>query len=194
MARKKTITRDQILNAAYEVVAENGFSKFTARNIATQMNCSTQPIYLEFKNMEDLKQELIKSVLEKLSDEVLSKEQTGDSLVDLGLNYIEFAHKENNLYKSLFMENDFDGKKVHELSYEYFKNDRLNEGKYADFTEEKKRSVYTGFWIIVSGFAALTSSNIIDFSKEDTIDFLEKAIAIIIHQEENVTLSFDELK
>lgn len=194
MARKKTITRDQILNAAYEVVAENGFSKFTARNIATQMNCSTQPIYLEFKNMEDLKQELIKSVLEKLSDEVLSKEQTGDSLVDLGLNYIEFAHKENNLYKSLFMENDFDGKKVHELSYEYFKNDRLNEGKYTDFTEEKKRSVYTGFWIIVSGFAALTSSNIIDFSKEDTIDFLEKAIAIIIHQEENVTLSFDELK
>ncbi|MEG3032447.1 MAG: TetR/AcrR family transcriptional regulator, partial [Enterococcus sp.] len=30
MARKKTITRDQILNAAYDVVATDGFSRFTA--------------------------------------------------------------------------------------------------------------------------------------------------------------------
>lgn len=46
---KKTITKEQILTAAYEVVATEGFSKFTARNIANKMKCSTQPIYLEFK-------------------------------------------------------------------------------------------------------------------------------------------------
>mgnify|MGYP002128688326 CR=1 FL=1 len=57
MARRKTITRDQILTAAHQVISEKGFSHFTARNIATQMNCSTQPIYLEFKNMNDLKEE-----------------------------------------------------------------------------------------------------------------------------------------
>ncbi|BDP83738.1 hypothetical protein EfmAA610_09480 [Enterococcus faecium] len=56
MARKKTITREQILAAAYEVAATDGFTRFTARNIANKMNCSTQPIYLEFKNMDDLRQ------------------------------------------------------------------------------------------------------------------------------------------
>lgn len=55
MARKKTITREQILAAAYEVAATDGFTRFTARNIANKMNCSTQPIYLEFKNMDDLR-------------------------------------------------------------------------------------------------------------------------------------------
>ena len=55
MARKKTITHDQILNAAYDLVVEQGFKSFTARNIAKKMNCSTQPIYLEFKNMAELK-------------------------------------------------------------------------------------------------------------------------------------------
>lgn len=47
MARKKTITREQILAAAYEVAATDGFTRFTARNIANKMNCSTQPIYLD---------------------------------------------------------------------------------------------------------------------------------------------------
>lgn len=49
MARKKTITKDQILAAAFEVATTEGFSKFTARNIANKMNCSTQPIYLSSK-------------------------------------------------------------------------------------------------------------------------------------------------
>ena len=34
MARKKTITKEQILAAAYEVAATEGFTRFTARNIA----------------------------------------------------------------------------------------------------------------------------------------------------------------
>ena len=37
MARKKTITKEQILKATYELVAKEGLSKFTARNIA-QLN------------------------------------------------------------------------------------------------------------------------------------------------------------
>lgn len=62
MARKKTITKDHILNAAYEIVATEGFSRFTARNIASKMKCSTQPIYLEFKNMDDLKNALFDKI------------------------------------------------------------------------------------------------------------------------------------
>lgn len=62
MARKKTITREQILAAAYEVAATDGFTRFTARNIANKMNCSTQPIYLEFKNMDDLRQALFEQI------------------------------------------------------------------------------------------------------------------------------------
>ncbi len=45
MARKKPLRKEQILTVAYEVVATEGFSKFTARNIANKMKCSTQPIY-----------------------------------------------------------------------------------------------------------------------------------------------------
>ena len=95
MARKKTITRDQILKAAYEVVATEGFTRFTARNIAAKMKCSTQPIYLEFKNMDDLKSALINQIYDYLATEVFPIERRGDVIVDLTLNYIGFANKEN---------------------------------------------------------------------------------------------------
>ena len=35
--RRKVYTKDQILKAAYEVVAKEGFKGFTARNIAKKM-------------------------------------------------------------------------------------------------------------------------------------------------------------
>jgi sialic acid synthase SpsE len=60
MARRKTITREQILEASYELVSVDGFAHFTARNIANKIGCSTQPIYLEFKNMGELKDEIEK--------------------------------------------------------------------------------------------------------------------------------------
>lgn len=72
MARKKTITREQILAAAYEVAATDGFTRFTARNIANKMNCSTQPIYLEFKNMDDLRQALFEQIYDHLQYEVFT--------------------------------------------------------------------------------------------------------------------------
>jgi len=103
MARKKTITRDQILKAAYEVVAKEGFARFTARNIAAKMKCSTQPIYLEFKNMEDLKQSLLKAIFDYLSAEVLPKEPSGPQLVAFGFPYIAFSTKPPQLYKSLYL-------------------------------------------------------------------------------------------
>ena len=77
MARKKTITREQILVAAHQVISDKGFSHFTARNIATQMNCSTQPIYLEFKNMDDLKGEEMPKPSRMLS----AKQKNGKKLL-----------------------------------------------------------------------------------------------------------------
>lgn len=101
MARKKTITKDQILNAAYEVVTAEGFSRFTARNIANKMDCSTQPIYLEFKNMDDLKRALLERIYQHLENDIYPEEHTGKPIVDLALNYIQFANKEKKLYRSI---------------------------------------------------------------------------------------------
>lgn len=194
MARKKTITRNQILEVAYEVVAKEGFSKFTARNIAAKMKCSTQPIYLEFKNMEDLKQELLKEIFDYLSAEVLPKEQTGDKLVDLGFNYIKFATKEKQLYKALYLEENLEDSSIQKFSFDYFVNLAQQEPEYKDLPQDKLSALYTGFWIIVTGLAALTSANIMKPSDEEITTLLTEAIKNLTSNEDRLNQIFSDFK
>ena len=74
MPSDKKITKKMIVNAGFEIFRKKGFDAVTARGIAKEINCSTQPIYLEFRNMDDLKTELVEkiAVLQKeMFDELL---------------------------------------------------------------------------------------------------------------------------
>lgn len=182
MARKKTITKEQILSAAYDLVATEGFSKFTARNIAAKMKCSTQPIYLEFKNMDDLKEVLFERIHDYLSKEVYPVVHTGHTIIDLSLNYIHFAKNENKLYRALFLEEYGDGRRMQEFSYNYFSNAVKKDPAYQNLSSEEIESLHMGTWIVATGLAALMTSGIIYPTDEqievlmhDTIDkVLEK--------------------
>lgn len=189
MARKKTITREQILKAAHEVVASEGFSKFTARNIATKMKCSTQPIYLEFKNMDDLKQTLIQDIFDYLSTEVFTREVTGNKLVDFGLNYIDFATSEKRLYRALYLEDSGNGELMQETSFEWFKKVSSTDPEYSTLSDEQFQSVYMGFWIMTTGLASLMSAGIINPTRDRTIEILEDTLTTIVH--DNVSIVVD---
>ncbi|MDN6640045.1 MAG: TetR/AcrR family transcriptional regulator [Tetragenococcus sp.] len=194
MARKKTITRDQILEAAYDVVAKEGFSRFTARNIAAKMKCSTQPIYLEFKNMEDLKQALLKEIFDYLSTEVLPKEHSGDKLVDLGFNYIVFATKEKKLYKALYLEENLGDQSIQKFSFDYFVNLVQQDPEYKDLPEDKLSALYTGFWIMVTGLAALTSANIMKPTDKEITLLLTETIKNLTSNEDKLNQIFSGFK
>ncbi len=66
MVRTKVYTKEKILNVAEKILVDKGFSNLTARNIADTMGISTQPIYLELVNMDDLKRTLIKSLFHRI--------------------------------------------------------------------------------------------------------------------------------
>ena len=58
MARKETITKEDIIQAAFEILQEEGIEQVTARKLAAKANCSTQPIFRVYRNMEELTEEL----------------------------------------------------------------------------------------------------------------------------------------
>ncbi|GCF93369.1 hypothetical protein NRIC_12600 [Enterococcus florum] len=68
MVRTKRIQREHIIDGAYQLIINEGFKKFHARNIAQQVSCSTQPIYREFSNLSELKSVLIKRIIAKYQD------------------------------------------------------------------------------------------------------------------------------
>ena len=55
MPAARRISRDEIIDAAVEVLRDGGFSAVNARSVAKKLGCSAQPIYLSFKSMDELK-------------------------------------------------------------------------------------------------------------------------------------------
>ena len=48
----KKVSREDIIDAAVEVLREGGFSAVNARSVAQKLGCSTQPIYFSFQNFD----------------------------------------------------------------------------------------------------------------------------------------------
>ncbi|AQP53116.1 TetR family transcriptional regulator [Vagococcus penaei] len=176
MARRKTITREHILDATYQVIATEGFSGFTARNIASKMKSSTQPIYLEFKNMEDLREAFLRDIEKYLTDDVFSKVVTGDALLDICLNFLEFAKREKILYRSLFVENHDGGKDLNKFSHNLYYEKINNDEKYVNLSDEQKESLFIGMFIIVTGLASLISSERIHPTQEEISQIVENCV------------------
>lgn len=182
MARKKTITRDQILNATYEIIRTEGFSGFTARNIASKMKCSTQPIYLEFRNMTDLKGVILKKVQLNLKERLFSYQTTSESLVDANLNYIHLASEEPILFRTLFLEGH-QGCEVIEAFIRQSLLEIINmDESFENLTELKKNTICTELWVISTGIACLQAGRMIDHTDETIKVFLKSMIQRIIDE------------
>lgn len=175
MARKKTITRDHILNAAYNLVIAEGFKRFTARNIAASMGCSTQPIYLEFANMADLRQSVVDRIKSELTER-FQKTYTDDPLIDMALTYIDFAIENNSLYQSVFVEDHLgvDDMRQFAMSAALKRLDQYDSVK--NLTETQKNNVITGAWIVATGIADLMSAGFIHISHAQMIDILQSVL------------------
>ena len=64
MPAAKRISKEAIIDAAAAVLRTGGFEAINARSVAKALGCSTQPIYLSFRNMEELKSALTQRAIE----------------------------------------------------------------------------------------------------------------------------------
>lgn len=176
MVRRKVYTKDQILKASYNIVLKEGFSGITARNVADKMGISTQPIYLEFKNMEDLKISLLLQIFNELENQYYSKKSTGDPVIDMGLNVIEFAKKDRKLFMYVYIDSHGYGETLRQLSFDNLeKQVRLSE-KYQTVSAEILADIYEKIWITSAGIATLLATEVITMTEAEINNALEEVV------------------
>ncbi|SJZ64042.1 transcriptional regulator, TetR family [Pilibacter termitis] len=189
MVRKKVYTREQILKAATEIVEKEGFSNFTARSIAKYMGISTQPIYLEFKNMEELRFTVLDDLFTYLFDEVFPRKITGDPLIDIALNCIKFANANPQLFRALYIEENGAGNLLFEKSFYHYRTYIKNHPRGKGIDEQHIDALHIRTWIIVVGLATLTTSGIYKPTKGELIDMMNDVIKIILANPNPVCIS-----
>lgn len=174
LVRKKVYTKQHILTDAQNLLIKKGFSSITARNVAAHMGISTQPIYLEFKDMENLKITLLKTTHDLIEKKYFYENPTMNSVINFGLNYIKFAKEDSMLYLSLYVKPHSFGQELQELSFELFERLTKDEDKIAALTLDDRRALHMNIWITATGIASLTASGMMEFSENKIINTLQR--------------------
>ena len=182
MARTTVFSRDTILDKAFDFVNEKGFDSLSARELGKYIGCSTQPLFKEFKNMDELKQVLIEKIndyYEKFIEEIIDEEEY---LFTKNYAYILFALKEPNLFKALFL-SDFKDKLAIGEWLDYNEKDENIEtiSKKMYISKKETRRLYRDVLFYSHGVACEISSSKLALSEND-IKILTKNIIKQLNQ------------
>ena len=103
MPPKTKFSREDIVNAAFELTREKGIEKITARDIAETGCMSTRPMFNYFYSIDKLRGAVLE-IAKELFDEYI-EDGLKYSVPFLGFmsEYIQFAKDEPMLYKALFI-------------------------------------------------------------------------------------------
>lgn len=176
MARKKEIDKQRILDAAYKLAVRGGIESLTARNIAKAVNCSTQPIYLEFENMQDLRNQVLARISDELKSNTLQQNFTGEPLIDLDLSYLYFAKEHVDLFRAMFVDGKFGNQMIVDtlmgLGIEKFKQ-QFDAEQYSD---ERLKHIVIANWIAATGLATLLINKMANFTQAQMVSVLKVQI------------------
>lgn len=176
MARKKEIDKQRILDAAYKLAVRGGIESLTARNIAKAVNCSTQPIYLEFENMQDLRNQVLARISDELKSNTLQQNFTGEPLIDLDLSYLYFAKEHVDLFRAMFVDGKFGNQMIVDtlmgLGIEKFKQ-QFDAEQYSD---ERLKHIIVANGIAATGLATLLINKMANFTQAQMISVLKAQI------------------
>ena len=110
MSAAKKVSKDKISDAAIEVLRDGGFSAINARSVARRLGCSTQPIYLSFQSMEELKAALTERAIEmhtrRVRDSLRAHEGNDSRYSSYGMGFVRFAAEEKQLFRWLYLEGE----------------------------------------------------------------------------------------
>ena len=173
MARKIQITQDFIVNTAFQLARKEGIENVTARKLAAKAECSTQPIFRMYENMDELYIDLFNMAVSFFAFYYERCEKSHEEpFVNLGYAYIRFAKEEKNLFRLLFLPERSYGKSMYEI---------LNGSKgivVAEIDKARKDGcrntgdLFTKMWIFVHGAACMAITGDYDLDDTETIKLL----------------------
>lgn len=162
MPPKPKISREDMLKGALDLVREQGWGSINARNLASRLGCSTQPIFSHFATMEDLKAKVFHEA-EQLYNTAMwaGLQASGEDFLGMGMAYIDFARTEPQLFQLLFMSSSIVQGDLAGIAGTTEGDDQviafLSSKTGLSLNEAQK--LYTTLWFAVHGIASLLATN-----------------------------------
>lgn len=90
MPPKKKFSKEQIINSAFHIAKTEGIDKITIRKVSDYLGCSSAPIYVNFNDVEELKQAVVKKMVD-WSQQLIHEQNSGNPFADIGIASLKMA-------------------------------------------------------------------------------------------------------
>lgn len=166
MPRKFMFTREEIIDAALNLTRKGGISALTARALGTELGSSSRPVFGLFKNMEEVQQEVFKAA-DTLYQSYIKDGMESEKYPPykaIGMAYIQFARKEKELFKLLFMHDRTQGnmEEINAAVKPFVEILRQKLG----LNEEDAYLLHLEMWMYVHGIAAMIATSYLEWDRE----------------------------
>lgn len=176
MPPKQKITKDLLLEHAFQIAKEQGIMAVTSRSVAKSADCSIQPVFSQFPTMEELRKATFEYACSKLMQEILEYQDSPDFINRTNIWLLNFARNEPKLFELLYLSDSFHSANLWDTMMEWESNQKMMsavEQKYGLTQEECKDIFLRGFFMLF-GIAALIAKGKIEVSNEEAVDMVQR--------------------
>lgn len=183
MPPKIKISKTFIVEAALDLVREQGIQELNARTLAKYMRCSTQPIFSNYSSMDELKVDVLKKAYETYFQFTERELERGEypEYKAYGMAYIRFAKKEKELFKLVFMRD-----RSEEIGDEYMDETMEDVMKVirdqTGVAYDKLGTFHMAMWTYVHGIATMLATDYIQLEWDEISDMITTAYKGLLQQ------------
>ena len=177
------VTKEIIIEAAFEVAKELGAENITARTVSQKLGCSTQPVLYHFKTIEDVRIAAHKKASEFHIDYVTNLSGKYERpMLEVGMRYIQFAVEEKNLFRFLYHSNYYTGVSLSDwLTGKIFDSLFPILKRQARVDERQAYSIFSQIFLVTHGIASLLANNAMVYDEAYCINTLSNAYFGAMH-------------
>lgn len=188
MPPKAKFTKQEIMQAAMEIVRERGLEAVTSRELSKRLGSSPCPIFTVFSNMEEVNSEIIHTAKKLYKEYIKDGLKQEQAFKGVGLAYIRFAINEPKLFHILFMQEQLEPTDITHTLMMIDENytDILNSVKEPyGLQEEDARRLYQHLWIYTHGIATLCATKVSVFTEDEILTMMSEIFISLLRKIKN---------
>lgn len=174
MPPKTKITKEMILDAAFEITRRDGISNLSARTISKALDCSTQPIMYNYPSVDSVRRDVYRKADEFHMRYIMKPSGCfGQPLLEIAASYVRFAAEEPHLFRLLFQTEKFSVVSVEDLiNNEAFKPVLESLAVSLRSDTNRAKEYFFAKYLMIHGLASLVADKAIGYDEKLILNIL----------------------
>ena len=169
MPPKPKFSREDIINAAFDIVQKSGTDAMTAREVGKYLGTSSTPIFTAFNDMSELRAAVCDKARKVFDEYMAVAEDFSPAYKKRGMQWVKFAAEEPQLFRLLFMQHgdgaDFD-RAMSEIPFSRESDIAIIMRDY-HASREAAAHLFRQMWTYTYGLCALCAAGVCTFTEAE---------------------------